>query len=161
MTRSYIALGTNLGDRLLNLGEARRRLSSLGVTTRGPVIETAALLPPEDPTPQAAYLNTVDALDSPLDAQALFRSLKTIERHLGRRVTTRWAPRLIDLDLVLHGDTVLDTPDLMVPHPRMHERRFVLEPLAMIAPNAMHPVLHQSARQLLVSLERSNRSLRR
>jgi len=161
MTRSYIALGTNLGDRLLNLGEARRRLSSLGVCTRGPVIETAALLPPEDPTPQPAYLNTVDALDSALDAESLFQSLKAIERRMGRRITTRWAPRLIDLDLVLHGDTVLDTPELTVPHARMHERRFVLEPLVALDPNAMHPVLHRSARQLLVSLEPANRPQRR
>ena len=161
MTRSYIALGTNLGDRLLNLGEARRRLRSLGPCIPGSVIETAALLPPEDPTPQPAYLNTVDALDSPLEAEALFQRLKAIERRMGRRGTTRWAPRLIDLDLVLHGDTVLDTPDLTVPHPRMHERRFVLEPLVALDANAMHPVLHRSARQLLVSLEPANRPQRR
>lgn len=162
MTRAYIALGSNLGDRLLNLGEARRRLSSLGPYVPGPIIETAALLPAEDPTPQPPYLNTVDALDTPVDAEFLFRLLKAVERLQGRRgSTTRWAPRIIDVDLVLHGDTVLRTPELTVPHPRMHERRFVLEPLAVLDPNVMHPVLHRSARQLLVSLERSSRPQRR
>lgn len=147
--QAFIALGTNLGDRLLNLAEARRRVGKLGGLTPGPVLETEALLPPEDPTPQPRYLNSVDRLETRMPPLALFHALKRIEREMGRVVTTRWAPRLIDLDLVLYGDEVLDTPELTVPHPRMHERRFVLEPLAHHAPALVHPLLDLTVRQLL------------
>lgn len=153
MTRAFVALGTNLGDRLLNLGEARRRLARLGAHVAGPVLESDALLPPEDPTPQPRYLNSVDQLDTHLDALALFHALKRIEREMGRVVTTRWAPRLIDLDLVLFGEESLSTPELTVPHPRMHERRFVLEPLAALAPSALHPTLHVTAAELLRGIQ--------
>lgn len=147
--RAFIALGTNLGDRLLNLSEARRQLASLGELRTGPVIETPALLPPEDPTPQPAYLNSVDALTTALSPRELFTELKRIERHMGRRVTTRWAPRIIDLDLILFDDLVHADESLTIPHPRMHERRFVLEPLAQLAPDLRHPLLGQSMRALL------------
>ncbi len=146
---SYIALGTNLGARLLNLAEARRHLTSLGALRLGPVIETPALLPAEDATPQPAYLNTVDELTTTLGPMALFEQLKRIERHMGRRASTRWAPRIIDLDLILFDDVVMTTERLTVPHPRMHERRFVLEPLAHLAPTAEHPVLRLTMRALL------------
>ncbi len=148
ITRSYVALGTNLGGRLSNLAEARRRLASLGVHRAGPVMETPALLPPEDPTPQPPYLNSVDALDTTLSALELFHALKRIEREMGRVVTTRWAPRIIDLDLLLHGQTQLETELLTIPHPRMHERRFVLGPLVDLAPDAWHPRLGKTAREL-------------
>lgn len=131
-TRAFIALGTNLGDRLKNLAEARRRLDLLGVRTSGPVLETAALLPEEDPTPQPAYLNSVDALDTGLDVFELFHALKRIERVMGRRVTTRWQPRLIDLDLLTFGDLRVATEQLTVPHPRMHQRDFVQQPLRVL-----------------------------
>ncbi len=151
MTLCFIALGTNLGDRLANLAEARRRLATLGVHRAGPVLETPALLPPEDPTPQPPYLNSVDALETSLSALELFHQLKRFEREMGRVVSTRWAPRIIDLDLLLHGATVLSSDLLTVPHPRMHERAFVLVPLAQLAPDARHPVLGKSAHELLVS----------
>lgn len=141
MTLAYVALGTNLGHRLDNLAEARRRLALLGVLRRGPVLETAALLPAEDPTPQPPYLNTVDELDTALGPLTLFGALKRIERAMGRVSTTRWAPRVIDLDLVLFGDATLETDALTVPHPRMHERHFVLAPLAFLSPDFVHPRL--------------------
>jgi 2-amino-4-hydroxy-6-hydroxymethyldihydropteridine diphosphokinase len=149
VTRAFVALGTNLGDRLLNLAEARRRLSLLGTRVSGPVLEVPALLPAEDPTPQPDYLNTVDQLDTTRSALELFRALKAIEREMGRVVTTRWAPRVIDLDLVLFGDEQVWTEALTVPHPRMHERRFVLQPLAALAPDARHPALGVTVGALL------------
>ncbi len=150
--RCFIALGTNLGDRLLNLSEARRHLRALGALRHGPVIETPALLPREDPTPQPHYLNTVDELVTALKPRDLFTQLKRIERHMGRRVTTRWAPRIIDLDLILFGDLVMEDATLTVPHPRMHERRFVLEPLVALAPRLVHPVFGERLDALLTRL---------
>lgn len=149
MTLAYVALGTNLGDRLLNLAEATRRLAALGALRAGPVLETEALLPPGDRAPQPRYLNSVVELDTRLSARALFSALKRIEREMGRVVTTRWAPRLIDLDLVLFGDEVLAEADLVVPHPGVTSRRFVLEPLAVLAPGARHPVAGVTVRELL------------
>lgn len=149
MTTAYVALGTNLGDRLLNLAEARRRLRAFGALTPGPVLETEALLPEEDRTPQPRYLNSVDRLETQLSARALFRALKRSEREMGRVLTTRWAPRLIDLDLVLFGDEAFSSPELTVPHPRMHERRFVLEPLAFHAPALVHPASGLRVAELL------------
>ncbi|MFO0601462.1 MAG: 2-amino-4-hydroxy-6-hydroxymethyldihydropteridine diphosphokinase [Myxococcaceae bacterium] len=150
---AFVALGTNVGDRLLNLGEARRRLARLGTLRRGPVVETAAVLPPGDRTPQPPYLNAVDGLQTWLSPEALHAALKGIERAMGRAPSTRWAPRVIDLDLVLHGSAVRDTSTLVVPHPRMHQRVFVLGPLVALAPGAMHPVLGRTARELLAELE--------
>lgn len=149
MTVAYVALGTNLGDRLLNLSEARRRLAALGPLCAGPVLETAPLLPPGDRTPQPAYLNTVVELDTGLSARALFKALKRIERDMGRATAARWAPRVIDLDLVLFGDAILNEVDLVVPHPGLPHRRFVLWPLAVLAPHARDPVSGETARALL------------
>ncbi|MFZ5442987.1 MAG: 2-amino-4-hydroxy-6-hydroxymethyldihydropteridine diphosphokinase [Myxococcota bacterium] len=148
MSLAYVALGTNLGRRLDHLAEARRRLSALGALRRGPVLETDAWLPPEDPTPQPRYLNTVDELDTALAPLRLFTELKRIERLMGRVVTTRWAPRVIDLDLVLFDDVVLRSEALTVPHPRMHERPFVLRPLAALRPGLTHPVLGRTIAEL-------------
>jgi 2-amino-4-hydroxy-6-hydroxymethyldihydropteridine diphosphokinase len=154
MTRCYVALGTNLGSRLHNLAEARRRLALLGAHVAGPVLQTSALLPPADPTPQPAYLNSVDQLDTQLGPVALFLELKHIEQLMGRVRATRWAPRIIDLDLVLFGEEIVQTGALTVPHPAMQDRRFVLEPLAALAPGARHPVLKATDGELLSRLAR-------
>lgn len=148
VTRAWVALGSNQGRRLENLLEAARRLSRLGPVRLGPVVDTEAWLPEEDPTPQPRYLNSVVEVDTALDAVALFGACKRIEREMGRRPAPRWAPRLIDCDLLLFGDAVLRTPELEVPHPRLAQRRFVLEPLVALAPDAVHPVLGRSVRAL-------------
>lgn len=129
MTAAYVALGSNLGDRLLHLAEARRRLDALGVRTSGLVIETAAVTAKGDPWPQPPYLNTVDRLETRLSLDAFFDAMTRIEREMGRVRTTRWAPRTIDLDLILFGDETRSDARLTVPHPRMHERPFVMIPL--------------------------------
>ncbi|MBL8923470.1 MAG: 2-amino-4-hydroxy-6-hydroxymethyldihydropteridine diphosphokinase [Myxococcaceae bacterium] len=141
--RLFVALGSNLGDRHAQLDEAVRRLRQLEgtqVLAVAPVLETEALLPPDDPTPQPRYLNTVAELRSSLEPVPLLRALKAIERDMGRTVTTRWAPRLIDLDLVLYGARVLSSDELTLPHPGLPTRRFVLEPLLALWPEAVHPV---------------------
>ena len=100
--------------------------------------------------PQGPYLNTVVELATTRAPLPLLHSLQAIERQLGRMpAVQRWGPRPIDLDLLLYDEQVLQDPLLCIPHPRMHERRFVLEPLAQLAPEVIHPVLQQSIAELL------------
>ena len=101
--------------------------------------------------PQGPYLNTVVELDTRLTPHELLAALQGIERRLGRVPSAvRWAPRPIDLDLLLYQDQVIHDERLVIPHPRMHERRFVLEPLAQLAPDVLHPVLKQTIAELLM-----------
>lgn len=138
-TTAYIALGSNLGDRRAHLREAVRRLGALPrtrVTAVSPVYETA----PVGPAGQGPYLNAAVAVCTGLDAHALRRELVAIEDASGRdRSVPRWGPRTLDVDLLLFGDQRVDTAELVVPHPRMHERWFVLRPLCDIAPDARVP----------------------
>jgi 2-amino-4-hydroxy-6-hydroxymethyldihydropteridine diphosphokinase len=156
MARVHLALGSNLGARAAALDDAVRRLAALPgtqVLARSRVVETPALLPPEDPTPQPDYLNAVVLVETALAPRALFDAVKGIERAVGRVPAPRWAPRVIDIDLVLWGARVVDEGDLVVPHPRMHERRFVLAPLVELAPDAVHPVLGRRLDALLRALQ--------
>lgn len=142
MATACIGLGSNLGDRLANLGEAVRRILDDGVVSVdrraavASVYETAPMdMPPECPPFLNAALR-VDVRGSPRD---LLSRLLEIESAMGRRRSQRAESRPIDLDLLLFGDVTVSEPDLVVPHSRMHERRFVLEPLAEIAGNLIHP----------------------
>ena len=140
--RVFVALGANLGDRRAQLDEAVRRLGELEGTTVlavAPAIQTKAMLPPDDLTPQPDYLNTVAELRTTLEPLPLLRALKAIERAMGRVTTVRWAARLIDLDLVLFGARLLHTDELTIPHPGLASRRFVLEPLLQLWPGAVDP----------------------
>jgi len=124
------------------------------VVAVSPFIETAPVGgPPESPD----YLNAVAAIETELAPKELLEALLTVEHKLGRIRAERWGPRTIDLDLLLYDEVVIDEPDLTIPHPRMHERRFVLEPLAAIAPDVVHPVLHTSIRELLAKESEHNR----
>ena len=133
MTKAAIALGSNLGDRPAHLDGAIAGLESLGkVVGRSSVYETAPVGGPE----QGPYLNAVVVLDTELAAPALLEAMLAIERAAGRVRDVRWGPRTIDLDLIVYGDEQIDLPGLTVPHPRAAERRFVLEPLAEVWPDA-------------------------
>lgn len=142
---AYVGLGANLGDRLATLREAVHRLGDLGkVTGVSSLYETA----PVGYAAQPAFLNAVVELQTALEATSLIQSLLDIEASLGRARSFRNAPRTIDLDLLLLGDAVVATDEAFVPHPRLQERAFVLTPLVELAPDAMHPVLGKSMRQL-------------
>lgn len=154
MTRVYIALGSNLGNREENLRVALALLAARpGVTLRATadVRETA----PEGGVPQGKYLNTVCEVETSLTPPELLDVCQQIERELGRDRSAepvRWGPRLIDLDLLLYGSEIVHLPDLEIPHPRLHLRRFVLEPLAELSPEAPHPGLQRTAAELLAEL---------
>lgn len=151
MPTAYIALGANLpspaGVPAHTFDAAIARLAELGqVTARSGYYSTA----PVGYADQPMFLNAAVALDTDLDPRELLYRLLAMERDFGRDRSHSIAngPRMLDLDLILYGDTVLDTPELQLPHPRMHERLFVLDPLCEIAPDVVHPILEKSVTQL-------------
>ena len=146
----YIALGTNLGDRLANLQAALRSLPpAVTVTDESHVYET----PPWGYEDQPAFLNMVVKAETNLEPEPLLEYLKQLEVQLGREQKFRWGPRLIDLDILFYDDLVLDSPPLVIPHPRLHERAFVLVPLMDVAPDFVHPVLNRSISKLLADVD--------
>jgi len=141
---AYVSLGSNLGDRAVQLSRALAALAALPATrvaALSPIFETAPVGPP----PQGPYLNAVAKLRTSLAPRALLEDLLAIERAAGRvRGGVRNAARTLDLDLLLYGASVIDEPGLRVPHPRLAERPFVLEPLAALAPALRHPELDET-----------------
>jgi 2-amino-4-hydroxy-6-hydroxymethyldihydropteridine diphosphokinase len=146
MTVAAIAIGANLGDRLATLRAAVERIRRLGTDIKiSSVYETE----PVGYLDQPAFYNAVLLLDTVLGPETVMNELLRIEVELGRVRTFANAPRAIDLDLLLYGNEIRDTPPLTLPHPRMHERAFVLAPLAEIAPDMIHPRLNMSIAELL------------
>ena len=149
---AYIGLGTNLGDRELKLLMAVAELGKLPgtrVTALSPFYETE----PVGGVPQDNFYNAAARIATSLSPLELLDQLKRIETEVFHRVPSgHWGPRSMDLDLLLYGDLVLSQERLTIPHPRLAERRFVLQPLADIAPSLVHPTLGKSIAQLLASL---------
>jgi 2-amino-4-hydroxy-6-hydroxymethyldihydropteridine diphosphokinase len=155
----YIGLGSNLGDRVDNLAAAVERLAQIGtVVAASSLYET----PPWDVGgDQPNYFNQVVAVQTALGPLEVVTELLAIEHSLGRTRREKNASRTLDLDLLLHGNSVVDASGVSVPHPRLHERAFVLVPLAEIAPNLVHPVLNQTIFELAEASDRSGVSLMR
>jgi 2-amino-4-hydroxy-6-hydroxymethyldihydropteridine diphosphokinase len=146
---AYVALGSNLGDRLGNLRDAIARLRQYGRVSRASSwYETE----PIGVIDQPWFVNAVVELRTQAEPIALMKALLEIEHAMGRKRVQPKEPRNIDLDLLLYDDQTVNSDVLTLPHPALHERRFVLEPLAEIAPGALHPVLRKTALQLLETL---------
>ncbi|MDB5292788.1 MAG: folK 2 [Phycisphaerales bacterium] len=149
---AYVALGANLGDRELSLKRALdllSRMPGVKVTAVSSFIANPAIGGPLDSPP---FLNAAAEIETTLSADELLRALLETERKMGRVRRERWGPRIIDLDLLFFGNQSISRDDLTIPHPRLHKRRFVLQPLAEIAPEFMHPVLKKTVSQMLAEL---------
>lgn len=150
-----LALGSNLGNREQNLAAVYTALAmqDVEVVKASRIFETPALMPegaPEDWN--IPYLNQVIAVRTHFPPRELLVLIKHIEADLGRKPAARWAPREIDIDILAYDNAMVVEDDLVIPHPALDERRFVLEPLAEIAPDWVHPVLEKTAREMLAEL---------
>jgi|CXWL01.1.fsa_nt_gi 2-amino-4-hydroxy-6-hydroxymethyldihydropteridine diphosphokinase len=148
MTRVFLGLGANIGNREANLRQALSLLSrECRIVAVSSLYQSAALVL-DDADPGPDFLNAACEIETDLSPLELLRFVKAIEHELGRRAGPRWAPRPIDIDLLLYGDQIADGADLTIPHPQLVERNFVLLPLTELAPEVEHPVLHRTISDL-------------
>jgi 2-amino-4-hydroxy-6-hydroxymethyldihydropteridine diphosphokinase len=146
---AYLSLGSNLGNREAQLREAQQRVAKLGrITSVSSFYETE----PVEVTDQPWFLNAALALETNLKPQDLMQSILQIEHEMGRERLQKKGPRTVDIDILLFSNQILNSTAVTIPHPAMHHRRFVLEPLAEIAPEARHPLLNKTVRELRDSL---------
>ncbi|MDB4925423.1 2-amino-4-hydroxy-6-hydroxymethyldihydropteridine diphosphokinase [Mucilaginibacter sp.] len=151
MNNVFLLLGSNLGDRKLFLQQAIRHIEyDIAPTIKiSSVYETQSWGKSDEPD----YLNLVIELQTELSAQTILEKILAIENVMGRKREEKWGPRIIDIDILYYNAAIIDEPGLQVPHPELHNRRFTLEPLAEIAPDLIHPVLHKSSLQLKKDLK--------
>ena len=146
---AFLSLGSNVGDRVANLKAAIERIRSLGeVIATSSIYETE----PVEFLAQPWFLNCVVKLGTEKMPKQLLAAILTIEKEMGRHRQQKKGPRTIDIDILLFGNSVVETQGLTIPHPSLHERRFVLEPMSEIAPEVRHPVFKQRMRELLEAL---------
>ena len=154
----YLGLGSNLGDKRGNIERATERLSEISTElTVSSMYETA----PVGVTLQPTFVNAVCGMRTRLSVFELLREIREIQRRAGVRGPVLNGPRVLDIDILLYGRVVVELPHLMVPHPRMTEREFVLRPLAEIAPGVVHPVSKKTASELLADLAGAPRNVAR
>jgi 2-amino-4-hydroxy-6-hydroxymethyldihydropteridine diphosphokinase len=145
----YLSLGSNVGDREAQLRDAQHRLAKLG---RLIAVSSFYETEPVEFTQQPWFLNCAVAIETTYTPRQLMVSVLRIEEEMGRRRVQNKGPRSIDIDVLLFADVIMESSELTIPHPAMHHRRFVLEPLAEIAPQALHPVFKKTIRELLDQL---------
>jgi 2-amino-4-hydroxy-6-hydroxymethyldihydropteridine diphosphokinase len=147
----YLGLGSNIGDRAANLREAVERLENeeVAIVRRSSLYETE----PRDFLDQASFLNAVVEATTDLFPLQLLARIRKLERDMGRQRVIPKGPRNIDIDILFYGRSIIQTAELETPHPRLSDRRFVLEPLAEIAPEFRHPVTGKLVREILAALE--------
>jgi len=145
----YLSLGSNLGDRAANLQAAIAALPAAGVEVQQ--VSSFYETEPVDFLDQPWFLNCALEAQTDLPPAALLTALRAIETQMGSKKLVAKGPRLIDLDILLYESEIIDTPNLQIPHPRMHSRRFVLQPLAEIAPDVRHPISNRTISDLLAS----------
>jgi 2-amino-4-hydroxy-6-hydroxymethyldihydropteridine diphosphokinase len=153
-TTAYIGIGSNVGDRE---GNCLRAIEFLAEAGRVIAVSSLYCTEPVGYTEQEEFINAVAALETERSPVDLLAICQAIEDRQARKRSVRWGPRTVDLDILLYGDLVMSLAQLVIPHPLMATRRFVLAPLAEIAPGVMHPVLHQSIEQLLRALPPGHR----
>jgi 2-amino-4-hydroxy-6-hydroxymethyldihydropteridine diphosphokinase len=152
-TIAYIGLGSNIGDKTSNCQTAIERLAEAG---RIVGVSSFYYTEPVGYKEQEDFINAVATLETNRSPAELLSICHAIEDILGRRRTVRWGPRTVDLDILLYGDLVVNQPGLVIPHPLMSVRRFVLAPLVELAPEIIHPVLNKTMNQLLSELQTSH-----
>ena len=153
----YLGLGANLGKRIKTLEDSVKRLRAhpdISVLKESPYYETE----PQGGPPQPRFINAAVCIETSLSPQELLRVTQKIEKELGRKTGPgnnegRWGPRTIDIDILLYDNCIIEDKDLKIPHPMMHLRRFVIEPLADISPASVHPVLKRTAAELLETMK--------
>jgi 2-amino-4-hydroxy-6-hydroxymethyldihydropteridine diphosphokinase len=149
----YLALGTNLGDRIENLQAAVHALApEVIVSAESKIYETS----PWGYEDQPAFLNMAIRAETDLEPDSLLKYLKALEARLGRTQSFHWGPRVIDIDILFYDGLVIDSPAVVIPHPHLQERGFVLVPLSDIAPDFIHPVLKKTIKELLSAMASLN-----
>jgi 2-amino-4-hydroxy-6-hydroxymethyldihydropteridine diphosphokinase len=147
MAEVYLLLGSNLGDRLQHLDNAKALIAERcgAIAAQSAIYETAAW----GNTEQQSFYNQAIGISTTLAPADLLVAVKAIEKEVGRVETVHWGPRIIDIDIILYGNEVVNQPQLQIPHPYMHQRRFTLAPLAEIGGSAVHPIFNKTVSELL------------